>query len=79
MLVLGRKTKESIHIGNDIVISIEEINKGTVKIGIEAPKDVVILRSELKEEIAKENIKASKEVDQTILKDFSKKLKKWPN
>ncbi len=76
MLVLGRKTKESIHIGNDIVISIEEINKGTVKIGIEAPKDVVILRSELKEEIAKENIKASKEVDQTILKDFSKKLKK---
>jgi len=76
MLVLGRKIKESIHIGNDIIITIEDISKGMVKLGIQAPKDVVILRSELKEQIAQENIKASKQVDNKLLKNFSKKLNK---
>ena len=76
MLVLGRKKQESIHIGNDIVISIEDIANGMVKIGIEAPKDVVILRSELKEKIASQNKKASTKIDNSLLKDFSKKLQK---
>jgi len=76
MLVLGRKRQESIHIGNDIVISIEDITNGMVKIGIEAPKDVVILRSELKEKIANQNKKASTQIDSSLLKEFSKKLQK---
>jgi carbon storage regulator len=76
MLVLGRKKQESIHIGNDIVVSIEDIANGMVKIGIDAPKDVVILRSELKEKIASQNKKASIQIDNSLLKDFSKKLQK---
>ena len=74
MLILGRKKSESIHIGNDITVSIEEIAKGMVKVGIEAPKDVVILRSELKDRISQENLKATAKVDKDKLKDFSKLL-----
>lgn len=48
MLVLARRVGESIHIGNDIIIEIESFENGNrVKIGINAPKDLRILRSEL--------------------------------
>lgn len=46
MLCLARRKGESIKIGDDITIVIIDI-RGQVKIGIDAPKDVVILRSEL--------------------------------
>ncbi len=76
MLILGRRVKESIHIGDDITISIEEISKNMVKIGIDAPKDVVILRSELKEKIEKQNQEAAKNRDTDAIKDLSNLLKK---
>ena len=64
MLVLTRKSGDRITIGKDIKISILEIEGKNVKIGIDAPKDVVILRLELLEKIQKENIdSASKKVD----------------
>ena len=47
MLVLTRKRSESIKIGNDIVIKIIQIGQGVVKLGIEAPANVRILRTEL--------------------------------
>lgn len=49
MLVLTRKKTESIHLGNDIVIKIVQTGKGAVKIGIEAPAHVRIVRGELAE------------------------------
>ena len=58
MLVLSRKLDDEIWIGNDISIKIVNINKGIVKIGINAPKDVEILRGELKKEIVELNKKA---------------------
>jgi len=76
MLILGRKSGESISIGDDITISIEEISKNMVKIGIDAPKDVVILRSELKEKIVEQNKKANSQNNLDELKKFSKLLKK---
>jgi carbon storage regulator len=72
MLVISRKENERIKIGDDIEIVIVEIGKGQVKIGIEAPKNVHILRSELLEEIKEENKKASKEISLEKLKEFSK-------
>ncbi|MCA1794788.1 MAG: carbon storage regulator CsrA [Desulfobacteraceae bacterium] len=64
MLVLTRKSGDRIKIGKDIIISILEIEGKNVKIGIDAPKEVVILRLELLEKIQKENIdSASKKVD----------------
>lgn len=48
MLVLQRKIGQSIFIGDDIVITIQDISSDKVKISIDAPKDVVIMREELK-------------------------------
>ncbi|MBS0260441.1 MAG: carbon storage regulator [Planctomycetes bacterium] len=47
MLVLTRKNSEMIQIGNNIVIKVVELGSRWVKIGIEAPDDVRILRAEL--------------------------------
>ena len=58
MLVLSRKPNESIKIGDDIELKIIEIKGDIVRIGIEAPKSVEILRSELVESISESNTEA---------------------
>ena len=58
MLVLSRKPGESIRIGDDIEISIVEVRGDTVRIGINAPRNITILRQELLAEVAKTNIEA---------------------
>ena len=50
MLVLTRKAAETIRIGNDIVIKVIKTAKGTVKIGIEAPANIRVMRGELVED-----------------------------
>lgn len=47
MLVLTRKSEETIHIGEDVVIKVIRTNKGTVKIGIDAPAHIRVMRGEL--------------------------------
>ncbi|MCH8901809.1 MAG: carbon storage regulator [Chloroflexi bacterium] len=47
MLILSRKLMESIRIGDDIVIHVLSVSAGRVKLGIEAPTDVSIVREEL--------------------------------
>jgi carbon storage regulator len=47
MLVLTRRVDESIAIGDSIVITVLAIEGERVKIGINAPRDVVILRQEV--------------------------------
>jgi carbon storage regulator len=47
VLVLTRKEHERINIGNNIVVVVDRIMGGKVRIGIEAPADVLVLRSEL--------------------------------
>ena len=59
MLVLTRKTGESINIGDDVKISIMEIKGRSVRIGIEAPKSMVIHREEIYQKIQEENRLAS--------------------
>lgn len=49
MLVVTRKTDESLIISDNIEITVLEIGKDKVKIGINAPKEVKIIRSELKD------------------------------
>lgn len=48
MLVVTRKPDESITIADNIEITVLEITKDKVKIGINAPREVKIFRSELK-------------------------------
>lgn len=58
MLVIGRKKGESLLIGEDIEITIIKIENGAVKIAINAPKEVSILRKELYKEVTDENQRA---------------------
>ena len=58
MLVLSRKTNETIKIGDDIEIRILEVKGDTIRIGIEAPKNIDILRGELVQSITETNTEA---------------------
>ncbi len=76
MLVLARKLDESIVIGDNIIVKVISVDKGIVKLGIDAPKDISIVRSELLEDVKDLNIAASKEVGLESLSLLSKILKK---
>lgn len=55
MLVLTRKLQETIQIGDDIKITVLRTKGNTVRIGIEAPNNIPVLRGELAERRAAEN------------------------
>ncbi len=60
MLVLSRRTNESIMIGSRIKVSILQCEDGKVKIGIDAPENIKIHREEVYNEISEENREASR-------------------
>ena len=47
MLILRRKAGESLVIGDEIKVAVLDINEGSVRLAIDAPKRITILRSEL--------------------------------
>ena len=47
MLVLSRKLGEKIYIADNICITVVDIDRGKIRLGIEAPRDVPIFRQEL--------------------------------
>lgn len=47
MLVLSRKLNETVKIGDDIEVTVVQISRGRVRLAIQAPREVPILRSEL--------------------------------
>jgi carbon storage regulator len=47
MLVLSRKSQEKIHIGDNVTITIVRIQGSTVRVGIEAPQNVRVIRGEI--------------------------------
>lgn len=55
MLVITRKKGESILIDDDIEIKIVKIEDGSIKLAIEAPKSMTILRKEVLEKVKEEN------------------------
>ena len=59
MLILGRREGESILIEGGIRIVVVSCERGGVRIGIEAPADVKILRGEIADKIALENQRAT--------------------
>lgn len=54
MLVLSRKVGERIWIGDEISVTVVRITGGGVRIGIEAPGELAVVREELKERIEAE-------------------------
>lgn len=75
MLVLTRKKKESIMIGDEIEITILSVEGEQVKLGINAPRHVEIHRKEVYVEIQKANQEAAHQASRTI--DLSQILKQW--
>jgi carbon storage regulator len=47
MLVLTRKTNQSIMIGDDIEVSVLAVSRDKIRLGISAPKDVPVFRKEV--------------------------------
>lgn len=70
MLVITRKKGESILIGEDIEITVIKTEEGSVKLSIDAPKNITILRKELYKEVEEENKNAL-----NFNKDILKKIK----
>jgi carbon storage regulator CsrA len=78
MLVLARKLNESIVIGENITIKVVSVENGVVKLGIDAPREVSIIRSELIQEVTASNRAAVHKdgVDRDDLDSLSKLLGK---
>lgn len=47
MLVLSRKERERIRLGDSIVLTVVRVSGDRVRLGIEAPDDMIVLREEL--------------------------------
>ena len=71
MLVLSRKPKESVVINGNVTVSILRVDNDNVRIGIEAPKEVNVMRYEIYEEIRKNNQMAA---DSSVAKMKAKLL-----
>lgn len=59
MLVLSRRPQQSLLIGNDVVVTVLEVNGDTVRIGITAPPEVDIHREEVYLDLKKSNAEAA--------------------
>jgi carbon storage regulator len=79
MLVLSRKVGESVRVADNIELYIIAIDGQRVRVGIKAPKEVRIVRSELADESAKSNQSAAVEVkaaSPTLLSEAARSVAK---
>ena len=58
MLILSRRPGESIHIGDDIKVTILSVKGRQVKIGIDVPEHISVYRDEVYKKIQEENLQA---------------------
>lgn len=77
MLVLTRKRGESIHIAGNIKVTVLDIMGDNIKIGIEAPRNIDIFRSEILQAIQKENRQAA--TMNTALEDLARLIEPIKN
>jgi len=71
MLVLTRKTDESIIIGDNIAVTVVAVEGDQVRLGVTAPKNIAVHRQEVYKQIKKENLEAA----QSSSTDISSVLK----
>ena len=75
MLILQRKAGESLFIGENIEVSILSVDSGRVRIAIDAPKHISILRSELKRAAVSNHEAAEQSASPLALLDMLKNTK----
>ena len=61
MLVLSRKVNQSIMVGDNVRVVVVAVDRDQVKLGIEAPREIAVHRSEIYEEIQRSNRAAASE------------------
>lgn len=71
MLILTRKLGESITIGDNIKVTVLGVYGRQVRLGVEAPLDVVVHREEIYVKIQEENRKASKTIKEDLINVMS--------
>jgi carbon storage regulator len=76
MLILTRKLNEEIKIGSGITVKIISISENTVKIGIDAPQNIQIVRTELYEKVKESSVKAIKSINERPAELTKLKIKK---
>ncbi len=69
MLILTRRVAESIHIGEDIRLTVLGVQDNQVRIGINAPKEVPVHREEIYYRIKYENEAGNQNDDEQVLSD----------
>lgn len=63
MLVLSRRIGEKIVIGDGIVVTIVEVHRDSVRLGVDAPRSVPVNRAELLEAVSEENVAAMSDTE----------------
>ena len=66
MLVLSRKSNESIIIDGNITVSVLRVDNDNVRIGVEAPLEIPVMRKEIYEEIKSNNEQAAGSAKQRV-------------
>lgn len=66
MLVLTRRSGESVMVGDDIVVTVLDVRADTVRLGIQAPRHIAVHREEVYEEIRAANRAAASPQDESI-------------
>ena len=78
MLVLTRRLGDSIRIGDDISIRVLDIQRGQVRVAIDAPREIPVHREEIYQQVQEENRKAAnaaRELDPAALWRHSREKK----
>ncbi|NOR41650.1 MAG: carbon storage regulator CsrA [Gammaproteobacteria bacterium] len=60
MLILTRKTGETLMVGDDVTVTVLDVRGNQVRIGINAPREVAVHREEIYERIKQEGVRAAK-------------------
>ncbi len=66
MLVLTRRSGESVMIGNDVIITVLEARGDVIRLGIQAPRDVQVHREEVYRELQSANREAASPTDDAV-------------
>ncbi len=66
MLVLTRRSGESVMIGDDVVVTVLEVRGDVIRLGIRAPRDIQVHREEIYRELQASNREAASPTDDAV-------------
>ncbi len=67
MLVLTRRSGESVMIGDEVVVTVLEVRGDVIRLGIRAPRDIQVHREEIYRELQAANQAAASPTDDAVL------------